>query len=134
MIPDQEAEGSGPVLSTTLHISLRFLSRLGRVEALTGFGGLVRRILVFFFPLLLLSPLSSLLPRFSTFDRLTPKPCFIAAPRAADDTSFRWRSVRELTRAADEETELESRERLNPELETGASGGGKAPRKTKKRR
>lgn len=48
MISDQEAEGSGPVLSTTLHISLRFLSRLGRAEALTGFEGLVRGILVFF--------------------------------------------------------------------------------------
>lgn len=50
MIPDQEAEGSGPLLSTILHISLRFLSRLGRAEALTGFEGLVRGILVFFFP------------------------------------------------------------------------------------
>lgn len=51
----------------------------------------------FFSPSLLLSPLSLSLPQFSTFDKLTPKPCFIRAPQAVDDTSFRWRSTRWLT-------------------------------------
>ncbi len=46
----------------------------------------------------LLSPLPSSLPQFSTCDRLTPKPCFIAAPPAADDTSFRLRDMQWVAR------------------------------------
>lgn len=45
----------------------------------------------------LLSPLPLYLPQISTSDKLTPKPCFISAPQAADDTSFRWRNMQWVT-------------------------------------
>lgn len=70
-----------------------------------------------------LSPLSLCLPRFSTFDRLTPKPCFIPAPQAVGDTSFRWRSTRRLTHHCRRTAGARIYTIFQPKAEPGSSGG-----------
>lgn len=106
-----------------------FMSSVRLWEALRGLDSLVRRVCLFIFsssfpsPVSPLSPLSLCLPQFSTFDRLTPKPCFIPAPQAVGDTSFRWRSTRRLTHYCWRTAGARIYMIFQPKAEPGSSGG-----------
>lgn len=78
------------------------------------------------FFLFLPSPLSLSLPQFSTFDKLTPKPCFIPAPQAENDTSFRWRSMHWLTHYCWWTEGARLHTISQPEAVTGLSGDGES--------
>lgn len=79
-----------------------------------------------------LSPLSLCLPQFSAFDRLTPKPCFIPAPQAAADTSFRWRGLQRLTRYRRRTAGARIYMIFQPEAKPGQGGDGREKKKEKK--
>lgn len=79
-----------------------------------------------------LSPLSLCLPQFSAFDRLTPKPCFIPAPQAAADTSFRWRGLQRLTRYRRRTAGARIYMIFQPEAKPGQGGDGRKKKKEKK--
>lgn len=109
MISDQEAEGFGPVLSTIFHISLRFLSSRWRLwQALKGSW---EGSLCFFSSCChLCLPLCLGSPHLTGWHQSLVSSC-------SSRCGWHLIQVEEragLTRAADEETELESRECLNP--------------------
>lgn len=80
-----------------------------------------------------LSPLSLCLPQFSAFDRLTPKPCFIPAPQAAADTSFRWRGLQRLTRYRRRTAGARIYMIFQPEAKPGQGGDGRKKNEKKRK-